>query len=348
MVRPVVKIINKYDAGFFPKSDEINLQSNENPYPPPKDVVESILKAIDFVNRYPDPEYGELKMAIAEYLSIDKENIFLGNGIGGCINDICNALIEQFDEVTIPMPSYTMYVMYSMLREASLNLPVYPYYRIDFENLVESSKSSKIVFLCSPNNPTGNSLSLEGIREVAESVRGYVVVDEAYVEFAKESALKLADEYENLIILRTFSKFFGLAGLRIGYGICKDDEVVSAIEKIRLPFCISQVSLQAGITALKCIDYYNNIREKILKERDFLFKELSKFERLDVFPSDANFILVRVKDNIGLSKKLRERKILVRDVTGLMGLEGEHVRITVGKPNENLALINALREILNE
>lgn len=268
MVRPVVKIINKYNAGFFPKSDEINLQSNENPFPPPKDVVDSIVNAVNLVNRYPDPEYGELKLAISEYLDVDVGNIFLGSGIGDCIYNICNVLIESLDEVVIPMPSYTMYVMYSMLREATLNLPVYPYYRIDFENLVEFSRNSKIVFLCSPNNPTGNSLSLNRIKSVAESVRGYVVVDEAYVEFAGKSALKLVDEYENLIVLRSFSKFFGLAGLRIGYGICKDYEVVSAIEKIRLPFCISQVSLQAGITALKCIDYYNNIRNIIVRERD--------------------------------------------------------------------------------
>lgn len=345
MVRSIIKIINKYNAGNFPKSDEINLQSNENPYPPPKDVIDAILKAINLVNRYPNPEYEELKIGISEYLNIDVKNIFLGNGIGDCIYNICNTLIESLDQVTIPMPSYTMYVMYTMLREASLNLPVYPYYDINFEELAEISSNSKLIFLCSPNNPTGNSLSLDGIRTLAESFKGYIVIDEAYVEFASKSALKLINKYENIIILRTFSKFFGLAGLRIGYGICKDYDVVSALEKVRLPFCISQISLHAGIAALRCIDYYNKIKEKILRERELLFKKISKLEKLSVFPSDANFLLVKVENNLKLSEKLRKRKILVRDVTGLMGLKGEHVRITVGRPDENRALLNALKDI---
>ncbi len=343
MVRRVINCINEYKAG---KHDgRIKLSSNENPYPPPVEVIDTLKEALNSVNRYPDSKYGELKMAISEYLNVDVDEIFLGNGISDCIANICNAVIEPLDRVTIPVPSYTMYVMYSMLREASLNLPNYPYYRIDFDDFVRY-RDSKLTFLCSPNNPTGNVIDLKDLRYVLESFKGYVVLDEAYVEFSKGSAIKLVEDYENLVILRTFSKYFGLAGLRVGYGICKDYEFVSALEKIRLPFCINNLAVFACKTALRCLDYYEKIKRMIVVERKRLYKELSKFEGLEVFPSEANFILVRVKDNLKLAERLEEKGILVRDLTGLMGLEGEHVRITVGRKEENDALLNALREIL--
>ncbi len=347
MVRPVIELINKYDAGKFPKGGGyINLSSNENPYPPAEDVLKAIEKSVEsVVNRYPDPEYPELKRAISEYLKVDVNEIFLGNGVSDCIYNICNTLIDTLDKVTVPMPSYTMYVMYSMVREASINYKVYPYYRIDFEDFIEGARDSKLVFLCSPNNPTGNSIPVEGIREIVESVRGYVVLDEAYVEFSDSSAIKLTDTYENLIVMRTFSKFFGLAGLRVGYGVCKDDRVVSALEKVRLPFCINHIGVVACVEAIRCLDYYRRIRDKIVKERERVYNELSKFEKIEVFPSKANFLLIK-SDNLRLADKLEKRKILVRDVTGLTGLIGEHVRITIGKPEENNALLNALKEIL--
>ncbi len=348
MVRHVIDLINKYDAGKFPREGYyINLSSNENPYPPAEGVLKAIERSVNMINRYPNPEYPELKSAIAEYLKVDVNEIFLGNGISDCIYNICNALLDTLDKVTIPMPSYTMYVMYSMLREASINYKIYPYYKIDSKDFVANASDSKLIFLCSPNNPTGNVIPIESIKEVVESVKCYVVLDEAYVEFSDYSAIKLTDSYENLIVMRTFSKFFGLAGLRIGYGVCKDTNVVSALEKVRLPFCINHVAVVAGVEAIRCLDYYEKVRNKIVSEREKLYRELSKFERIEVFPSKANFLLVKVKGNLGLADKLEERKILVRNVTGLMGLAGEHVRITVGKPEENNALLNALKEILS-
>ncbi|ADB57716.1 histidinol-phosphate transaminase [Archaeoglobus profundus] len=348
MVRPVIELINRYDAGKFPKGESyIILSSNENPYPPAEDVLKAIERSIKKVtNRYPDPEYPELKRAIAEYLEVDVNEIFLGNGISDCIYNICNALLDTLDKVTIPMPSYTMYAMYSIVRDASINYRIYPYYKIDIEDFIESVRNSKLVFLCSPNNPTGNAIPIKRIKEIVESVRGYVALDEAYVEFSDASAIKLTDTYENLIVMRTFSKFFGLAGLRIGYGICKDERVVSALEKIRLPFCINYIGAIAGVEAIKCLDYYKKIRDIIVKERERVYRELSKFEEIEVFPSKANFLLVK-SENLRLAEKLEKRKILVRDVTGLMGLSGEHVRITIGKPEENNALLNALEEILS-
>jgi len=339
MVRKVVELMNRYNACFY--EGYINLSSNENPYPPADDVLKVVERSLHLSNRYPNPEYPELKSSISEYLGVDVGEIFLGNGASDCIQNICNALIDTLDRVTIPMPSYTMYLMFSMLREASIDCRVYPYYRIDVDDLV--SMDSKLIFLCSPNNPTGN---LVDVKEIVESFDGYVVLDEAYAEFSNRSAVKLTDSYENLIILRTFSKFFGLAGLRIGYGVCKDVKVVSALEKVRLPFCINRIAALAGVEAIRCLDYYKKIRDKIVCERERIYREISKLERIEVFPSEANFLLVRV-DGLGLADRLREMGIVVRDLTGLIGLEGEHVRISVGRPEENDALLNALRVILD-
>jgi len=344
MVRGVVRIINRYDAGKFPKHEGVvNLASNENPYPPPKEVLDAIVESFKFVNRYPDPYYPELKQAISDYLNVDENEIMLGNGASDLICCVTNVLLESFDKVTIPIPSYTMYVIYTMLREASINFVEYPYYEINTDDLIEKAKGSKLLFLCSPNNPTGNVI--EDLRAILESANCYVFLDEAYAEFYGKSAVKLTDEFENLIVVKSFSKFFSLAGLRVGYGICKNRDLVEAVEKIRLPFCINHLAVKAVVKAVECIDYYKRIRDKIVEERERLYRELKRFEWLRVFPSQANFLLVRVENEIGLAKRLEERNILVRDVTGLMGLKGEHVRVTVGKPEENDALISALKEI---
>ncbi len=346
MIRDVIRIINPYEAG---KSSEYlergytALCSNENPYEHHPAVIEAIKEELGKINRYPDPEYKELKGAIAEYLGVEVNQIAVGNGASDVLSNICVAVLDAIDSVTIPIPSYTMYMILSMLRDASLNIVKYPYYRIDAEDLVERAEDSKLMFLCSPNNPTGNLV--EDLEHILSNFRGLVVLDEAYAEFSKRSAIDLIDDYDNLIIVRTFSKFFGLAGLRIGYAVSKNLELIEAVEKIRLPFCINNIAVKAAITVLENIDHYLKLRDKIIEEREKLVKELRKFEHLKVFPSEANFLLVKVKSEIGLAKRLEKEKIAVRDVTGLMGLEGEHVRITVGREEENKALVEALKRI---
>ncbi len=347
MIRDVVRIINPYEAGKsaeYLKKDYIVLCSNENPYPPHPAVIDAIKEELNNVNRYPDPEYRELKIAVAEYLNVDVDQIVVGNGASEILSNICIAVLDVMDSVTIPIPSYTMYAILAMLRDASINFVEYPYYRINAEDLIEKLRNSKLLFLCSPNNPTGNVI--ENLEYILNNFNGLIVLDEAYAEFSKSSAIELVDDYENLIIVRTFSKFFGLAGLRIGYAVSKNLELVKALEKIRLPFCINNIAVKAAIAALENIEYYRKIRDKIIEEREKLSKKLEKFEQLEVFPSEANFLLVRVKEEIGLAKKLEKEGIAVRDVTGLMGLKGEHVRITIGKEEENEALIDALKRIL--
>ena len=158
-MRSVIWIINKYDAGKFPEDVEreyglktINLSSNENPYPPSDEVKEAYLSALSSINRYPHPEYSELKKAIAEYLNVEESKITIGNGASDILNNICVALLDTFDKVVIPIPSYTLYAILGMLRDASIEFIEFPNYNIKADEI----PSFKLLFLCSPNNPTGN------------------------------------------------------------------------------------------------------------------------------------------------------------------------------------------------
>jgi len=341
-MRNVVRLINPYDAGLFPEDfpySVINLASNENPYEPSEEVKEAYLKAINKISTYPKADYTRLKKAIADYTGFEIENIAVGCGSSEIISCICNALVEELDRVVIPMPSYTLYSIYAMLRNASISFPVFDRYEVDAE--VVAREKPKLVFLCSPNNPTGNSLSREVIEKVAESA-DYVVLDEAYVEFSGDSKIKMVEEFENLIVLRSFSKFFALAGMRVGYAVCSA-EIAEAIEKVRLPFSISHPAVETAIAALRSLDYYEKIRRKIVTERERLIERLKKIDWLEVYPSEANFVLVKANKD-GVAEKLAEKGFIVRDAS-VMGLEGGYIRITVGKAEDNDRLIEALKEI---
>jgi histidinol-phosphate aminotransferase len=342
-MRDVVKFINPYDPGLFPEDfpdkEVVNLSSNENPYDPSEEVKEAYLRAVKYITRYPKADYLRLKKALADYTGFDVENIAVGCGASELISCICNALLEELDRVVIPMPSYTLYSIYAMLRNASISFPVFEGYRVDPDAI--AAERPKLVFLCSPNNPTGNSLSKEVVEKVAGNAE-YVVLDEAYVEFSNDSKIEMVKDYDNLIVLRSFSKFFALAGMRVGYAVCSA-EIAEAIEKVRLPFSISYPAVEAAIAALGSLDYYREIRNKIVAERDRLIEKLRKIEWLEVYPSDANFVLVKARKE-GVIEKLAEKGFIVRDAS-VMGLEGLHIRITVGKPEDNERLIEALNEI---
>lgn len=341
-MREVIRFINPYDPGMFPEDfpsrDVIQLGSNENPYEPSEAVKKTYLESLETINRYPKADYGKLKEAISEYLGFPPESIAVGCGASELILSVCNVVIEELDRVVIPMPSYTLYAIYAMLRSASISFPVFEGYRIDPQ--VIADERPKLTFLCSPNNPTGNIVDRKTVEEVA-AYSDYVVLDEAYVEFSGKSCIDLINELENLIVLRSFSKYFGLAGMRIGYAVCSP-EVAEAIEKVRLPFAISYPAMNTAIAAIRSREYYESVKEKIVSERERVYAELLKIKGLRPYPSEANFILVRVDTEEDLIEKLLEKGIIVRDAS-IMGLDGVHVRITIGKREQNDRLLNALK-----
>lgn len=334
-MRGVVKIINPYDAGVFPEGDVILLSSNENPYEPSEEVKKAYLESLQKINRYPNTSYPALKKAISEYLNVETENIAVGCGSSELISRAFDVLVEELDKVAIPMPSYSLYLTYAMLRNSSLLLPIFKNYALS-PDFFEDEKP-KLSVICSPNNPTGNVVDRKIVEKIAESSE-YILIDEAYAEFTKKNLLDLVHEFENVIIVRSFSKFFGLAGMRVGYAIARK-EIVEALEKVRLPFAIPTPSVATAISAIRSLDYYIKIREKIIEERERVFSELKKLG-FEVYPSETNFLLFKAKRVI--FEKFLESKIVVRYLSGLIGLEGEFIRLTIGKKEENDKLLRIL------
>ncbi|MEM4565907.1 MAG: histidinol-phosphate transaminase [Archaeoglobaceae archaeon] len=340
-MRGVLRIINPYDPGIIPEGQVVNLSSNENPYEPSESVKRAFFDSIAKINRYPDASYSKLKKTISDFLSVEIEKISVGCGSSELISRVCDVVVEELDTVAVPMPSYSLYLIYAMLREANIVTPVFRDYKVEAE-IFEELKP-KLSIICSPNNPTGNKVKRKVVEKIVENSE-FVLIDEAYVEFSDEHFLQFALEFDNVVVLRTFSKFFGLAGLRIGYAI-SSRELTEAIEKIRLPFAISGVAVEAAISAIKSFDYYADLRKRIVEERERMAKELMKLG-LKVYPSYANFLLVKIDERA--FDFLLGKGIMVRKIENILGLEGTHLRITVGRKEENDALIEALRSYLCE
>ncbi len=337
-MRYVIRLINEYDPGPFPDEFErevVQLASNENPFPPSERVLKAIKESTLRINRYPYPYYSQLKAELSSYTGVDENRIAVSNGASDIIRLVADILLEPFDRVYIPMPSYTMYLMFSMLRDARVETQVFEGYDVD-----GCHSRGKLAFLCSPNNPTGNALKKKVIREFLESFE-YVVVDEAYAEFHGESCADLLGHYTNLIVIRSFSKFFGLAGMRIGYALA-DESIAGGIEKIRNPFSISYLGYISAIEAIRSVDYYRKVADMIISEREKLRQQLER--KFYVYPSRANFLLVKHTEP-ELVNRLMEKGVLVRDVTGLEGLHGHHFRVSVGKPEENSLFLEVVEEI---
>ena len=354
-----LEYLESYDAGEFPEDVSarygiarekiVNLNSNENPYPLPERVVEAIVEEAKLASRYPNPSYAELKRGLSRYTGLAEENIALANGAGELLSHICTLFLEPLDRVVIPLPTYTMYAFLAMLRDASIAFvepageALYP----GVEEIIGAASNAKLVFLCSPNNPTGAVVDEGDIMRMVEGTEATVVVDEAYYEFCGRSVADKVGEYENLVVVRSFSKFFGLAGMRVGYALACE-KIAGLLEKIRNPFCISRAAERAAVAALQEVEYFRKVRDKIVQERERLFNELKNIPGLKPYPSEANFLLVKLlrMPAAELMDRLYRRGIIVRNVSGLPGLRGDHVRITVGTPEENSRLISALREIM--
>ncbi|MBI5253046.1 MAG: histidinol-phosphate transaminase [Euryarchaeota archaeon] len=354
MLKGVLEILQPYEAGKtieeiserYNINNIVKLGSNENPYSPPKSVVEEIAKASNFVNRYPDPSYTKLKKKLSEYTGLSVENISLGSGAGEILDSVCKIALNPLDKVVIPVPTYTMYAFLSMLRDASLQFVETLDFEVRAGEVIDSAKDAKLIFLCSPNNPTGRVIERKELIKIIEGTDALVAVDEAYYEFCGETIADKVKEYENLIVVRSMSKFFGLAGLRVGYAL-SNKKIIEALEKARLPFNISSIAESAAIAALEEMSWFEKIKEEILEERKFVMHEINKLG-LNALPSEANFLLVRLP-SIDMQKfieGLYREGVIVRNVTGVQGLKGNYLRITMGKKEENRKLISALRKLM--
>jgi histidinol-phosphate aminotransferase len=356
LFRSVIDLLQPYDAGAFPdhlrekynvpERHIVNLGSNENPYPPPEKVMEAITEEASLANRYPEPSYQRLKEKLSEYTSLPVENIVVGNGANDVLDIICKITLEPFDRVVIPVPTYTMYIFLSMLRDASLDFIQMkePDFNITADEVVDSAKGATLILLSSPNNPTGKTIRREDLVKIAEETEALVVVDEAYYEYCGKTMADKVVEYENLVVVRTFSKFFGLAGLRVGYALC-NDRIATMLEKARLPFNLNRIAQKAAIAALEEKAWFNRIKGEILRERESVIQQLNKIKGLEPLSSEANFLLVKLPsiDMQKFTEELNKEGIIIRDVTGLHGLKNNYMRVTIGKKEENRKLLSGLQ-----
>jgi len=335
------------------RQDWIRMMSNESPFEPSPRVVEAVEEAVHKAGWYYDSDFIDLREALANYTGFDKERILVGNGSTEILDMIFRGFINPGDEVILSDPTYPLYPIRIQVAGGKIvGVPkTLPNYYWNVKGIIKAiTPRTKLVIIDSPCNPVGNTIAEKDIREIlGQDV--LVVLDEAYGEFADKQLTHLAREYENLIITRTLSKAFGLAALRIGYTIATP-EIINYLTKIKIPFNVNYIAVQAAIAALSDKEYLKKVRNEIVKGREYLYKEISAINGLKAFPSQANFLLVKItKPNVtgtDLEWKLADKQVLTRKYSGKAGLEGEYVRITVRSMEENRKCVEALREIMRE
>lgn len=336
-VRPNIRAMKPYSSARdeFHGDAEIFLDANENPYP-------------TGFNRYPDPLQRKLKEKIAAMRKVSSGQIFLGNGSDEAIDLLIRAFCEpNTDTIVTTDPTYGMYSVCAAVNAVGVRTArLQPDFDLDAEALLNAADgNTKIIFLCSPNNPTGNSLTRKKIHHVLSRFDGLVVVDEAYIDFSgSESMINDLRQYPNLVVLQTFSKAWGLAGLRLGMAFASEP-IVAILNKIKYPYNINTRTQEIALEALENESQKEKWVTAILKERETLAIALDSVPAVRrVFPSDANFLLVQVDDAPATYAYLVKKGIIVRDRSRVTLCEG-CLRITVGTPQENKSLIEALRSL---
>jgi histidinol-phosphate aminotransferase len=346
LVRSVVHSMQGYVPGEQPQDRRyIKLNTNENPYPPSPKVLEAIKAAISGDLRlYPDPDARELRSKASEVYAVPADQIIAGNGSDDLLAMLFRACVDAGapQQIAYPIPTYSLYDTLAVIQDAEPATVPFP---ADFTLPVDAllALGARLTIICSPNSPSGTVTPLSTIEDFARRASGLVVVDEAYVDFARESALSLLKKCPNLFVLRTFSKSFSLAGMRIGLGF-GSREIIGELNKVRDSYNLDRLSLVAGRAALDDVAWMKANVAKVVSARDELLPELAKLG-LAVLPSESNFVFARTRsgDAAGLYRALRERGILVRYFATPALRDG--IRISVGTPEENGALVAALREI---
>ncbi|MBI4311633.1 MAG: histidinol-phosphate transaminase [Chloroflexi bacterium] len=334
------------EAGI-PEDQVIKLDGNENLYGPSPKVKEA-LAAYKSYHIYPDPQQRKVRQALAGYIGSSPDRIAAGVGSDELIDLLLRLFVGPGDAVIQCVPTFAMYATFTQLVGGRLvSVPRTETFDVDVQAVRQAAKSgAKVIFLTSPNNPTGNLVSEEVVRQLLE-LGAVVIVDEAYSEFAGQSVSSLAPQYSNLVVLRTFSKWAGLAGLRIGYGVM-DPAIAERLLVIKPPYNITVASEVALLASLEDKALLLSRVANIVQERDWLFAQLQRMPNLTPIPSSANFILCRLSQTKAqrVYKELARKGIFVRYYDN--PLLRDYIRASVGLRRHNQALVTALHNILSE
>lgn len=344
LIRPHIRTLKPYSSARDEYSGAVGvfLDANENP-----------LGSVGGgrYERYPDPHQRAIKARLAEIKGVRAEQIFLGNGSDEAIDLLFRVFCEAGqDHVLLNPPTYGMYQVSADINGVEARkAPLQRDYQLDMSALGERlAETPKLTFLCSPNNPTGNLLRREDIINVLEQSQGLVIVDEAYIDFApRATLLPLLDQYPNLVVLQTFSKAWGMAGLRLGMAFAHP-EVIEAMDRVKPPYNVNQLTQEVVLEALAKPEEKDEMVATILTERKRLTEALQSLPQVqEIFPTDANFVLIRVADPNAIYDDLIKEKIIIRNRSRVLLCEG-CLRITVGTAAENDQLITSLQKLTQQ
>lgn len=327
---------------------EVKLNQNESPYDVPEDLKEEIIRKIKVTdwNRYPSRTAIPLVKAISSYTAFPEEGIVAANASNEILQGVFQAICDVGDKLVVISPGFAIYPYLSKIMDLKLKeIPLLEDFSFDIEKIIKEGKDGKMVVLALPNNPTGTTIPIDKIEEIARNISGVFVVDEAYYEFSQKTAISLLDKYDNIIIIRTLSKAFGLAGLRLGY-LLTNRELASAVQKAKLPFSVGIFGQIAGEVLLKKNEYIKDIVKKIMDEKEKVFAELKEIPSIEPIPSYTNFILFRTQNISGkkLFDEMYRRGVLLRffDTPRLK----DTLRLTIGKPEQNKIFLETLKKVL--
>lgn len=346
------EITEKY--GIAPE-DIIKLGSNENPWGSSPKAKEAIIEAIDEFNRYPESNHEELKSKIADYAGVAQNQVIVtGDGADELFDVLAKTFIDPGDEFITHPPTYTYYE-YTLKTYGAV--PVYAKWnveenKLDVDSVLDNiTDKTKLIFLCTPNNPTGGLIDREDIIRIIEATDALVVIDEAYWEFAEINNVDLLDKYDNVFIVRTFSKVMGLAGLRVGYGL-SNPEILEKMSRIKPVFSVTVPSQKALMATLDDKDYIDKYTSMGIEEREYLYDSINAMDKLHIYPSKSNYLLVDLHNSgytaAKMAEELMKRGVIVRDCTSFRDLDEYYMRISIETHPKNERFIEILKEILDE
>jgi len=332
--------------------DRIKLNQNENPYDLPEPLKRKITEALQEIpwNRYPRLGSPDFRNRVGDWLELDGSQVMVGNGSNEILLAVMNTLLEPGKQMVTIEPTFSLYQHYGELFGAKVNAcRLRERFTFPVEQIVRmiNQERTALTVLCSPNNPTGSVISESGLRKILGAGDGFVLVDEAYLDFCEQDFNPLLKEYDNLILTRTFSKAFAFAAGRFGYGLASP-EFVEQVYKVLLPYNLNGLTEAAAGLLLDHEEWMEPVISEIVSERDRLIHRLNEIQGVEAFPSQSNFFLIRPEcDSDRLYNRLLDRGILIRDVSHYPGLEN-YLRISTGRPEENRQVISTMQEILPE
>jgi histidinol-phosphate aminotransferase len=343
LIRPNVKVLTPYSSARdeFKGEASVFLDANENSLGSP---------LTKWYHRYPDPLQWKVKDKLAAIKMVKPQQIFLGNGSDECIDLLYRAFCNPGkDNVIINPPTYGMYEVSANINDVEIRkAPLLEDYQLNLAHIEQLiGENTKIIWLCSPNNPTGNSLNLQDMETVLNNFNGLVVVDEAYINFARQkSAVKLLEDYPNLVVMQTLSKAWGLAGLRLGM-MFASEEIIEVVNKIKPPYNIGQHTQDMVLQALEEVGQVNDMILALVDMREALAEVLEQMAIVKkVYPSDANFLLVQMENAREVYEYLLTKGIVVRDRSKVL-LCNDCLRVTIGTEQENTKLVDAMANYMN-